>query len=325
MKKPLLSVIVPIYNVEQYLEQCIQSIVNQTYTELEIILVDDGSPDNCPLMCDLWAEKDKRIKVVHKINGGLSDARNAGMEFATGEYVAFLDSDDWIDESYYEILITEMLRNHCDIASGSYKIISSRASDEVLNIDSQVKIIGSYEAMEKLIDDSVINHVVWNKIYKRNLIKDIPFEKGKYHEDVFWSYQVIGKAEKIVVVDYKGYYYYQRPDSIMGTGFSLKRLDVVEAKINRLKYLEENYPDLYVKGKVALNFTCMHLGQQSLRASDKKIANATIEKLREVTKKYPLSFSEVKDKKLSNKVWLLLSKRALRFVCVLRNILRIGM
>lgn len=118
---PLISVIVPIYNVEKYLVRCVDSIVNQTYKNLEIILVDDGSPDRCPQMCDDYAEKDSRIKVVHKKNGGLSDARNAGMAVATGEYISFIDSDDWIETSMFELLLNNIFQYDCEISCGGIK------------------------------------------------------------------------------------------------------------------------------------------------------------------------------------------------------------
>ena len=123
MENPLISVIVPIYNVEEYLNRCVESIVNQTYQKLEIILVDDGSPDNCPRMCDDWAKKDSRIKVIHKENGGLSDARNAGMKITTGEYISFIDSDDYIETCMIEILYEAIKKYDCDIASCRVRIV----------------------------------------------------------------------------------------------------------------------------------------------------------------------------------------------------------
>lgn len=117
----MISVIVPVYKVEPYLDRCVRSIVEQTYTDLEIILVDDGSPDNCPAMCDAWAEKDNRIKVIHKQNGGLSDARNAGMDIASGDYLGFVDSDDWIAAEMYQVLYDMLQRDSSDIAPAVYK------------------------------------------------------------------------------------------------------------------------------------------------------------------------------------------------------------
>ena len=185
MSQPLISVIVPIYKVEEYLDRCVESIVNQTYKNLEIILVDDGSPDNCPQMCDFWAEKDSRIKVVHKENGGLSDARNAGMPFAIGDVVSFIDSDDWVELDMFEKMLSRMQKDNSDIVSCGVKWVEEDGTvirDVTVNAN---EVLDTHSAMKELINDNKFKQHVWNKLYKYELIKGIPFEKGRYHEDVF--------------------------------------------------------------------------------------------------------------------------------------------
>ena len=177
MNQPLISVIVPIYKVEEYLDRCVESIVNQTYKSLEIILVDDGSPDNCPQMCDSWAGKDNRIKVVHKENGGLSDARNAGMPFATGEIISFIDSDDWIEFDMFEKMLNRMQADNSDMVSCGVKWVEEDGS-LIRDVTSEDEVLDTTVAMKTLLNDSKLKQHVWNKIYKHNLIKDIPFEKG---------------------------------------------------------------------------------------------------------------------------------------------------
>ncbi len=270
MNQPLISVIVPIYNVEKYLDRCVESIVNQTYMNLEIILVDDGSPDNCPKMCDEWAQKDTRIKVIHKENGGLSDARNAGMPFVTGEIVSFIDSDDWIELNMFEKMLSQMQKDNSDIVSCGVKWVEE---DGVVIRDvtvSKNEVLDTHSAMKELINDNKLKQHVWNKIYKHDLIKDIPFEKGKYHEDVFWSYQIVGRAKKISVIVDSFYNYVQRSNSIMGEGFSAKRLDSLEANELRCKYMKKNFPELYDNALYVYIGSCHYQLQCAVRANQPK-------------------------------------------------------
>lgn len=267
MPSSVISVIVPIYDVEEYLDRCVESIVNQTYKDLEIILVDDGSPDNCPQICDSWAEKDNRIKVVHKENGGLSDARNAGMQYASGEVVSFIDSDDWIESNMFEKMIAQMERDNSDIVSCGVRWIEENGK-LLRNVTvNQNEILDTHSAMSELINDGKLKQHVWNKIYKNKLIRDIPFEKGKYHEDVFWSYQVIGKAERVSVVPDSYYYYVQRTNSIMGEGFSEKRLDALDANYLRCEYMKKNFPDLFDNALYVYIGSCHYQLQCAVRTN----------------------------------------------------------
>ena len=318
-----ISIIVPIYNVENYLDKCIKSIINQSFKNLEIILVDDGSPDNCPAICDEWAKKDNRIKVIHKENGGLSDARNAGLAVATGEYIAFVDSDDYIEADIYKKLLSVALNNKCDIVSCKLRMVYENDKNFVTKDDSEDIIIYSTEdAMSALIDDK-IRQVVWNKLYKADIIKNIPFDVGKHHEDEFWSYKAIGNATKIATIDYTGYNYLQRSGSIMGNGYSLKRLDAVEAKCLRQEYLDNNVPVLSQQGLINLIFTCIYHGQLSLKYLDKKDKKIALNKLKKIIKKIfsVLSFDILSKKQ---KIWIYLLKISFFYTCKFRNIIRIG-
>ena len=249
---PLISVIVPIYNVEKYLARCVDSIVNQTYKNLEIILVDDGSPDRCSQMCDDYAEKDRRIKVVHKKNGGLSDARNAGMAVATGEYISFIDSDDYVSDDFFECLLDVMNKENSDIAECSVvKFYEDNRFDEFSD-DLSVKTYDTQDAMSALIAENPFHQHVWNKLYKTKLVKDIPYAVGKLNEDEFWTYRVFGRANKVSKLNKTMYYYFQRSSSIMGVGYNIRRLDALEGKANRQKYIEKNFPDLSTQAKIDL-------------------------------------------------------------------------
>lgn len=316
---PLISVIVPVYKVEKYLDRCIASIVNQTYKNLEIILVDDGSPDSCPTFCDGWAEKDNRIKVVHKENGGLSDARNVGIRIATGEYISFVDSDDWIEKNFILYLFRIIKEQNCEVVGCNY-----RRGENFSPIDDNdycIELFDTVSAMSALIDNH-IEQVVWNKLYRRSVIDGILFEKGKYHEDEFWSYQVFAKVKRYCQITYTGYNYFVRSDSIMGDQYSLKRLDAVEAKARRQKFLETEMPNLMCKGAHNLLFTCMYHGQNAilyLSSQDKKEAMAYLN-----TVVSEISGFRMKDR-FSQELWKVLAKNNLTWTCVIRNILRIGL
>ena len=317
-----ISVIVPVYKVEAYLDKCVSSIVNQTYTNLEIILVDDGSPDNCPAMCDAWAEKDSRIRVIHKTNGGLSDARNAGMAVATGELMAFVDSDDWIVPDMYEYLYQRLTEDNSDIAAcGVQMVWESKTPSRMLTRAGNC-VLNQEEAMRAIIEESWLKQPVWYKLYKTDLIRDILFPKGKCHEDVFWSYQAVGSAKKVSVSDHVGYYYLQRGGSIMGAGYSLKRLDAVEAKVRRCAYIQERFPALSPLAVKDLWLTCIYHGQLALWNLDEKAVAQAMAFLQSVLKSNPVATDGCTWKE---RIWLRMARLDLQMTCRLRTCLHIGL
>lgn len=321
---PLISVIVPIYDVEKYLARCVDSIVNQTYKNLEIILVDDGSPDRCPQMCDDYAEKDSRIKVVHKKNGGLSDARNAGMAVAKGEYISFIDSDDYVSDDFFECLLDVMNKENSDIAECSVvKLYEDNRFDEFSD-DLSVKTYDTQDAMSVLIAENPFHQHVWNKLYKTELVRDIPYAVGKLNEDEFWTYQVFGRANKVSKLNKTMYYYFQRNSSIMGVGYNIRRLDALEGKANRQKYIENNFPELSTQAKIDLYGSCMFAYQSVLKfmsGADKKKA---LELIRKYRKMYNLSFGEIKLADKSARKYFYLAKCNFDFCCKFRAISGIG-
>ena len=322
MSNMKISVIVPVYKVEPYLDKCVSSIVNQTYSNLEIILVDDGSPDNCPAMCDAWAEKDSRIRVIHKPNGGLSDARNAGMAAATGELMAFVDSDDRIATDMYEHLYQRLTEDSSDIAACGVQMVWMDETSPRMLTRSGNCILNQEEAMRAIIEESWLKQPVWYKLYKTELVRDILFPVGKYHEDVFWSYQAVGRADKVSVSDHIGYYYLQRGGSIMGGGYSLKRLDAVEAKAERCAYIQQHFPALYPSAAKNLWFTCMYQGQLALRELDAVSIKSTMSYFKSVLANYPLKGYVGS---LKENVWIALANMDLLKTCKIRNMLAIGL
>jgi len=221
----MISVIVPVYNVEAYLDRCVESLVGQTYKDLEIILVDDGSPDNCPEMCDAWARKDSRIQVIHKINGGLSAARNAGIEAASGEYIGFIDSDDWIARDMYQDLIDAIEKDNADLAvTGISRTYDNGYSVEQYVHENAFSITGSKIVLEYL-KQSTFSTSANDKLYRRELFSERRFPVGKLYEDAPVIFDILCGINKVTVVGKPQYSYFQRADSICGQKFSLRKMD----------------------------------------------------------------------------------------------------
>ena len=215
----LISVIVPVYKVEKYLKRCVDSILAQTYPCLEVILVDDGSPDGCPAICDEYAREDRRVRVIHKENGGLSDARNAGIDAAKGNFLGFIDSDDYVHPRFYELLLQALKEEGADIAGCDVKKIYETGTVEEEEKEAvRSEIYSGREATANLYDAQLYlkSVVIWNKLYKKELFKDVRFPKGKLHEDEFTSYRLLYQSKSVVYIDRAYYFYFQREDGIMG-------------------------------------------------------------------------------------------------------------
>lgn len=322
--KPLISVIVPIYNVEQYLCRCVECLTAQTYKNLEIILVDDGSPDNCPQFCDEYAKKDSRIKVIHKKNGGLSDARNAGMKVATGEYISFIDSDDYVSNDFIETLYNAILSENSDIVECSVvKFYEDEHFDEYKD-DLKITSFNTEESLSKLIAENPFKQHVWNKLYKSDLVSGVPYAVGKLNEDEFWTYQIFGQAKKVTRVNKTMYYYFQRQSSIMGNTYNLRRLDALEGKANRQKYIEKYFPGLAAQAKVDLFESCIFAYQSVLKymgGKDKKIAKKVIYSYKD---SFELSKEEIDNVSSSGAKYLKLARVNFYLCCKIKAILGIG-
>lgn len=217
MMKRLVSVIVPVDKVEHYLSRCLDSIVTQSYKNIEIILVDDGSPDKCGIICDEYAKRDPRIRVIHKENGGLSDARNCGVEIANGAYITFIDSDDYIAPNYIEYLYNLAVENDADISC----CCSVKTSDNTVAFDTKSEkqkpqVLSGRETCFALFGALYLTLVTaWGKLYKESIVKKYPFPKGRKHEDEGTTYKYYYEATKVVVGDAQLYAYYQNPSGIM--------------------------------------------------------------------------------------------------------------
>ena len=238
-EKPLLSIIVPVYDVERYLQKCIDSILAQTFTDFELILVDDGSPDNCPALCDAAAAKDARIRVLHQKNGGLSAARNAGLDVARGEWIGFVDSDDYIAPEMYEILYKAVQSTGADLALCDYvKVDETGALCSQKQVAVPKKGLTGRERLHKAYLTTV--DFAWNKLYHRTIFAQLRYPVGKLNEDFFVIPEICLNTQKAVVVPDVLYYYVQRGDSIMGKSRTLRHYDAAEAAQHYWNCLVEN-------------------------------------------------------------------------------------
>lgn len=237
----MISVIVPVYNVEPYLRECIDSILAQTYTDFELILVDDGSPDKCGEICDEYAAKDSRIRVIHQENGGLSAARNAGLDIAQGEYVTFVDSDDVVHPNYLSCLHEAILQNNAEIVIGRFLRFTEVAPAYVpMTATLQYARNGREACWELFAEDAVTYTIACGKLYKTELFAGIRYPLGRIHEDEATTYKVLYKAKLVAVLENELYYYRQNPNGIMGTTFSVKRYQALDAFQERIAFFKEH-------------------------------------------------------------------------------------
>lgn len=267
----LVSVIVPVFNVEKFLEKCVNSITNQTYKNLEILLVDDGSTDNSGIICDNFSNNDNRIKVFHKKNGGLSDARNYGIERAIGSYIMFIDSDDWIENDTIELLLDKTIEEKSDIVvfgiskdydDGRRKIRIPTVSG-TYNSEESIALLNSF----KCFDVSACN-----KFYNIKLFKGIRFPVGKLCEDFYTTYLIFSEAKIISVLNEAKYHYFQRTNSI--TRNKKVNMDYYFASVEQLNYIKLNYPKIISTGETCCAFAKLTLYNEK-RKKNIKINNVT--------------------------------------------------
>ena len=241
------SIIVPVYNVEKYLDKCISSILNQTYKNLEIILVDDGSTDLCPQLCDKYAEIDRRIQVIHKKNGGLSSARNAGIDIATGDFIMFVDSDDYISELTCEKIVKN-IASDVDIISFQFqRVYDDETKNEIVEEQNTVKIVEGNELFRNYINRTDFTHMVCDKAYRNSLFKDVRFIEGRLAEDMACSYLLFGRARRAIAIKQVFYYYYTRDDSIMGQGGQKLILDAYKGETEAYNYGNKYFPEFKIE------------------------------------------------------------------------------
>lgn len=322
MKQKLISVIVPVYNVEKYLEKCIFSITQQTYNNLEIILVDDGSYDSSPQICDLWAAKDYRIKVFHIKNSGGGQARNWGLNHANGEYIAFVDSDDYISEYMFEYL-EQQLKDGYDIAECDYLTVQKdNAVFDKFEVEDSFIECTAKDALSFNVKDQIFRQIIWNKLYKKEVIGEIRFPIGTQIDDEFWTYKVIGNAQKLMHSDKKLYAYRQQADSIMHKINAAKKIEALKAAVEKQEYIVKYFPELESEGLVHLWMKCIYQGQIVLLENDKEEIQKEFKYIKDIIQKYPIkNKSEIT---LKQRIWIAAFGLKQKAVCRIRNYMKIG-
>ena len=296
MKESLVSVIVPVYNIEKYIDACISSIVNQTYKDIEVIIVDDGSIDNSGKLVDVWKAEDKRIKVIHKENKGLSAARNTAMKACIGEYIIFVDGDDMIACDMIETMLRALKRNDTDCIFCQYEIINANEKEfhSIKEIDDdQGVIVDTEEAQLRLLNHIDTVSVIWNGFYKTELIKDLMFEVGKKNEDVMWRYLAVDRCKTIGYISDKLYGYRMREDSLMHQKFSLKDFDNLEGTVKRADYIMNKYDNLRDTAltQIVSDCTIYYIKAKKLLAGNDR--EKALDIIKAYRKKYPVKFKEV--------------------------------
>lgn len=244
-----ISIIIPIYNVEKYLPTCVESILQQTYKNLEVILVDDGSPDRCPVICDELAQKDDRIRVIHQKNKGLSGARNTGIDNAQGDYLIFVDSDDTVEQTLVEELYTYAEKWNCAIVACGRNYIFEDGQIVCKIAHDESKVYGFEEAMQEMNSFRLFDMSAWAKIYRKELFEDIRFPEGKLSEDYYIMYKLFDKAQTIGYVAKPLYNYLQRQSSISRN----KKInhDFADAAKKQMEFIDDKYPQMSVLGHTA--------------------------------------------------------------------------
>lgn len=263
---PEISIIIPVYKVESYLEKCINSVIAQTFTDIEIILVDDGSPDRCPEICDKYAVVDKRIVVIHKENGGLSSARNAGLEVAQGRYIGFVDSDDFIHPKMYEVLLELLLCTNSDfVQCGTYKFCEEDNISAV--VEGEYRLLDRAEFLDNFSPNNkyIITGSVWNKLFKKEIFENIRFPVGQLFEDSHIKVHVLELSQKVCIYSGELYFYRQNPYSIMNSRYTQKWFEGNSSNcendclffkeknmIEQFYYSLDDYVRFYIKDRLAV-------------------------------------------------------------------------
>ncbi len=319
-----ISVIVPVFNTEEYLDVCIQSITEQTHKNLEIILVDDGSVDGSSQICDNWAKKDPRIIVIHQSNGGGGKARNSALKIATGDYVGFVDSDDYISSKMYEYLLSEM-NEEIDLVECSY--IETSDNKAVFRSGEEKKEYSAEEAMREHINDRRFKQIIWNKLYKKEIVEDVFFIEEKGIDDEHWTYQTIGNAKKLLYTNAVLYAYRQQKESVMHRLKTGERASsAIRAKTARHQYLKDKMPNLISENTFNIWMTCLHYGQLVLLYKDEiPDAKRVLSNLKGTLERFPVELNSIKERSFSDRLWILLLKMSFLNTCRMRNALQIGL
>ena len=319
MENPLISVIIPVYKVEAYLDRCVESVVNQTYRNLEIILVDDGSPDNCPLICDNWANKDNRIVVIHKQNGGLSDARNVGLDIHKGEWVVFVDSDDTISTDMIELLLLSVQENLSSISVCDFTMLYDNGDKRVRSYSTTTSTLSSEKVLSEYFEHASYFIMACNKLFNSKLFDNIRFKKGIIYEDANIMYQLNLAACSLSIVNTPLYNYFIRNGSITKSAFSKKQYGIIDTIEEFQQFMiEHNYNKSYINSlpmymyrlKAAVYYTSTEGGKIKYKTYRQKLLNALCLHLKYI-KSIDIDYSQ---RELFRSVIMLISPKLYRLI-----------
>lgn len=315
----MISIIVPVYNVESYLEKCVKSIMQQSYKDIEIILVDDGSTDKSGNICDELAKREKRIKVIHKLNGGLSSARNAGIEIAKGEYLGFIDSDDYIDEDMYKVLYENINKYQADISMcGMFNCYSDK--DHIIQSDYQIELYDRRSAIDLVMRGNNGSVSAVNKLYRRNIFKDLRYPVGKTMEDAYVILDILNQCNKIVLDTRDFYYYVHRKNSITTSDFSLNNMNYILAYEKNYDIIKVNYPDMLDLARFRLCWAHFKVLSKMVMSNtvDSKLEKDVIKYLKK-NLRFILGYKEFSSKRKISLLLLLISKKLFKFTVELEE------
>lgn len=310
-EKSLISIIVPVYKVEQYLPRCVDSLLAQTYPHLEIILVDDGSPDGSGEICDGYAKKDPRIRVIHKENGGLSSARNAGIEVAKGEYLGFVDSDDWVEPETYETLLTMARQENVKlVCCGRFDFSSKTGQKKVGLCPQKREVISGEELVHRMFLWENVDSAAWDKLYHHSLFRQIRYPLGKIVEDVPTTYRIALEAGRAGMIPMPLYNYFHRPGSITTAAISEKSFHFMGHTAQIEAHIREAYPRLLPEAtylRVSSLAYTVNMVEQSRRADQRLYRDEYLQAKRELRGYLPFILTSPLLKKKDRRLWLLLA------------------
>ena len=280
----LVSIVVPVYNVEQYVSKCIDSILGQTYDSIEVILVDDGSTDSSGKICDYYADHYKNVNVIHKDNGGLSSARNAGMEIINGKYIMFVDSDDWIEDYTVQYLINLMVLYDADMTAVRFNPIFDKNANNAVALSNKVREYNKTEALESFLFNGYLSPCACGKLWKKESWNGIRFPNGKLFEDQYTIYKVLDRIEKSVLSENKAYNYLKRENSIGHSKFNKKTYDLYYAINQECRDISLKYPELK-KSMIVANITWKVVFVNMMLCSD-SVDNRIIERVKRLARRH---------------------------------------
>ena len=283
--KPRVSIIIPVYKVEKYLEKCIESILKQSYQDLEVILIDDGSPDECGKICDSYAERDKRIHVIHKENGGVARARNDGLNIATGDYISFIDSDDWIAEDAYERMVRCIRQYKADCVIGGCVTVKEKGGELKFpknRFSYREECVPAEDVMKNLLLHA---SAVWNRLFRKEVFEELRFPVNRVNDDEVMALHAYAKCKKIVFLNRPTYYYRIRENSITTSSFSIRNMDYYYNSLDNAEFIAKEFPQLHLYAEFKVEKALLYCYINSRKLPDTKEAKIAKNFLRSGLKK----------------------------------------